>query len=362
MGQTLRVNLDERSYDICIEHGCLSAIGSLLSPLKLGKRCIVITNEVVKQWYLEPVMKSLRDSGYTAESYILPDGEQTKSLSWLEQIFHKMLEMRLDRKSFVVALGGGVVGDLAGFAAASYMRGIPFVQVPTTLLSQVDSSVGGKTGVNLREGKNLIGAFYQPKRVIIDPKVLNTLDIRELRAGFSEVIKYGVIYDAGFFSFLEKNLSAVFQLEPDVIEYVIARSCAIKAEVVEQDEQESGLRAILNFGHTVGHALESITSYGTYVHGEAVAIGMITACTLGERVAGFSPDQSAQVRRLIERSGLPSRVPVGIPNEQIIEYMRRDKKVQDDTIRFVLPKRIGEVSVVGSVTISEIEFALDANR
>lgn len=362
MGKTLHVDLAERSYEIVIENGALTRVGALLAPLKLGKRGIIITNTVVSEWYLEPVLKSLQAHDFEVDVYILPDGEQTKSLAWLEQIFHKMLAMHLDRHSFVVALGGGVVGDLAGFAAASFMRGIPFVQIPTTLLAQVDSSVGGKTGVNLREGKNLIGAFYQPRIVAIDPAVLQTLPQRQLRAGFAEVIKYGVIYDAEFFEYLEEHRDAIFALEAEQIEHIIHTACKIKAEVVEQDEREAGLRAILNFGHTVGHALEAICGYGHYVHGEAVAIGMAVACSIAEDALDFDKTQTQRVQALIEQSELPRLVPHDIPHETIIEYMQRDKKVQDEVIRFALPHRIGEVSIISSVTHEQIIRGLNANR
>lgn len=362
MTNTVHINLQDRSYDILIEPGLLARCAEPIRTVLQSRRCMVITNDIVKQWYLEPVLASLADAGIDAAPYILPDGEQVKSVGHLESIWHAMLDARLDRHCFVVALGGGVVGDLAGFAAATYMRGIPFVQIPTTLLAQVDSSVGGKTGINLREGKNLIGAFYQPRCVIIDPNVLQTLDIRQLRAGFAEVIKYGMIYDASFFAYLETHLERIVSLELSPVEHSIALSCRIKAQVVEQDERESGLRAILNFGHTVGHALEAITQYGRFVHGEAVAVGMVAACSLAEQVLGFDRYATQRLIDIVKRSGLPSEIPSDIDNDTIIGYMRRDKKVKDDVIRFVLPDSIGSVRIVSDVPLGVIRDALDQHR
>lgn len=362
MAQKIPVNLGNRSYDIVIKVNCLNDIAEYISLLKTGKKAFIITNDVVGRWYLRPVAESLDSAGYSVVSYTIADGEQTKSMSWLEKIYHAMLDAKLDRHSIVIALGGGVIGDLAGFAAATYMRGIPYIQVPTTLLAQVDSSVGGKTGINLKEGKNLVGAFYQPKLVVIDPAVLKTLPERELKAGFAEVIKYGIIRDEEFFCFLEKNIPRIFKLEPECIEHIVSTSCRIKADVVEKDERESNLRAILNFGHTVGHALEAVTDYAHFVHGEAVAIGMVVACALGEQCLGFPTESTRRVKNLIHTSGLPYLVPKNISNETVIDFMRHDKKVKDDTLVFVLPKKIGEVSIVSTVSVPEIMEALDASR
>ncbi len=362
MSRTIHVDLGSRSYDIIIKENSLADISEYVWSLGLGKRGIIITNDVVSRWYLDPVARSLEQAGFVMEQFILPDGEQTKCLDWLDKVYHAMLKARLDRNSFVVALGGGVVGDLAGFAAATYMRGIPFIQVPTTLLAQVDSSVGGKTGVNLKEGKNLVGAFYQPKCVVIDPLVLRTLEKRELRAGFAEVIKYGVIRDEVFFRYLEDNITDIFNLKPDCIEHIISVSCRIKAEVVAKDECEAGLRAILNFGHTAGHALEAICGYGKLVHGEGVGIGMAVACSLGQMCTGFASESTDRIKQLIRESGLPYRVPAGIASDLIIEYMRRDKKTANDTIRFVLPVKIGDVTMVDTVSDKDIATAIEANK
>ena len=240
MTKKIHIDLGTRSYNIFIKNNILSKTSDYLTGLGLSKKCVVITNDIVKQWYLEPLVDNLSKNGFEVSTIILPDGETTKSITYLEQIYHKMLEAHLDRNCFVVALGGGVVGDLSGFAASSYMRGVPFIQIPTTLLSQVDSSVGGKTGINLKEGKNLVGAFYQPKIVVIDPLVLNTLEPRHIKAGFAEVIKYGVIHDRNFFNYMLDNLDDIFALEETALSHIIAVSCETKAYVVEQDERESG--------------------------------------------------------------------------------------------------------------------------
>ncbi len=362
MPQTVHINLDDRSYDIRIQSGILTGCGKLIAESTTARRCMLITNEVVKQWYLEPTLESLKSAGFTVTPYILPDGEEVKSLKYLELIYHAMLDAHLDRHCCVVALGGGVVGDLAGFAAATFMRGIEFIQIPTTLLAQVDSSVGGKTGINLREGKNLVGAFYQPKLVVIDPDVLSTLEQRQLRAGFAEVIKYGIIYDADFFAYLETHVGRIFKLDPACIAHIIALSCTIKARVVEQDERESGLRAILNFGHTVGHAIEAITGYGRFVHGEAVAIGMAVAGSLAVEVLGFEPFSVKRLVALMKKSGLPCTVPSDISTNEIIDYMGRDKKVKDNVIRFVLPDEIGRVKIVKDVSVEAMSKAIDQQR
>jgi 3-dehydroquinate synthase len=266
-----------------------------------------------------------------------------------------MAKHRLERKSFVVALGGGVVGDLAGFVAASYLRGIPFVQVPTTLLAQVDSSVGGKTGINLKAGKNLVGAFYQPKLVLCDLATLDTLPERELRAGMSEVIKYGVIYDALFFRRLEQQIEAALNRDPATLAKIIARCCAIKADVVSQDETESGLRAILNFGHTIGHALEAISGYGKYLHGEAISVGQVLAARLSRRILGLPGSDVERIRALLERTGLPVEAKLsGAQKQKLLAAMKLDKKVSQGEIKFVLARQIGKVEFGCRVPESEV--------
>lgn len=362
MAQTIMVDLGARSYPIFIEHGILDSCAEYIFNLKTGTRGIIITNDVVSKWYLDKVYNNLNDDGHIMETLILPDGEKTKSIEWLEKIYHEMLSVHLDRHSFVIALGGGVVGDLAGFAAATYMRGIPYIQIPTTLLAQVDSSVGGKTGLNLKEGKNLVGAFYQPKMVIIDPSVLTTLSPRHLRAGLAEVIKYGIIWDQELFCFLEENIRKILKLDKNCTEQVIGASCRIKAEVVGKDERESALRAVLNFGHTVGHAIEAISGYDKFVHGEAVAMGMMAETYLGAKVLGLDEESVHRIKAIIASSGLPHIIPEDITSDVIIEHMYYDKKVKNKKIRIVIPDKIGSVQIVDDISESNIAWALEQCR
>lgn len=294
--------------------------------------------------YGPAVLDSLRSAGYRVSSVDVPSGEENKSLAQLGRLYDAFAEAGLDRGSAVVTLGGGVVGDLGGFAAATYLRGIEFVQVPTTLLAQVDASVGGKTGIDLPAGKNLAGAFHQPRLVLVDLDTLRSLPEREFRAGLAEVVKYGVIYDSEFFDYLESNRAALESHQPDVLEHVIGRCCEIKAEVVGQDERESGLRAILNYGHTVGHAVEAVAEFA-YLHGECVSIGMRAANRLSERLTGLSPAESRRIEGLLEACGLPTRLTTALPEESLLRTMLRDKKVRSGELRFVLASRIGRVEV-----------------
>ncbi len=273
--RTVDVPLGQRSYPIFIGEGILSDLGRHCSRLELGRRCAVVSDSHVAQRYGRTAIASLKRAGFDAVLLTVPPGETSKSLKVVERCYDQLARHRLERKSFIVALGGGVVGDLAGFVAATYLRGIPFVQAPTSLLAQVDSSVGGKVGVNLKAGKNLVGAFHQPRFVLCDLAALATLSTREFRAGLAEVIKYGIIYDAALFAQLERDLPLLLKRDPDVLAGVVARCCQIKAEVVQQDETETGLRAILNFGHTIGHAIEAISGYGKFLHGEAISIGQV---------------------------------------------------------------------------------------
>src|SRR5438093_11512932 len=282
--ERIRLDLGERRYEVLVHEGLLDQVGEFLEPFNLGPGTVVVTNAVVKRHYGARVVRSLQAVGLKPTVLALPDGERTKSLRWVSWALNEFLRRRYERKTWLVALGGGVIGDLAGFAASVYLRGIPFVQVPTTLVAQVDASIGGKTGVNHLLGKNLIGTFYQPKLVLIDPSALRTLPPREYRAGLAEVINYGVITDAEFFEFLERNMDPILKLDPAVLHRVIQTSCAIKAAVVSQDEQEGDHRRILNFGHTIGHALETLGGYRRYRRGDAAAIGMVVAPRLAERV------------------------------------------------------------------------------
>jgi 3-dehydroquinate synthase len=355
----VRVSLGARSYLIRIGTGLLARLGTHCARLGLSPRCAVITDTKVGPRYGAVALKSLTDAGFDPVLITVPAGETAKRLKSVQACYDQLAARRLERKSFIVALGGGVVGDLAGFVAATYLRGLAFVQVPTTLLAQVDSSVGGKVGVNLKAGKNLVGAFYQPRLVLCDLDTLQTLPDREYRAGLAEVIKYGIIYDAALFRRLERDLDAVRRKQTEVLTTVVARCCQIKAEVVGQDETESGLRAILNFGHTVGHALEAIAGYGRYLHGEAIAIGQVVAANLSAAVRGLSGAEVERVTRLFERAGLPVRVRLpAAQRARVLAAMRLDKKVSDGQIRFVLADRIGQVVWGQAVAPSLIEQAL----
>jgi 3-dehydroquinate synthase len=342
--RTVRVPLRSRSYTIKIGPGLLPQLGRECARLKLGGRCAIITDTNVGKRYAKAAFNSLMKAGFSPCLIIVPAGETAKSLKSVQACYDQLARHRIERKSFIIALGGGVVGDLAGFVAATYLRGVPFVQVPTTLLAQVDSSVGGKVGVNLKAGKNLVGAFYQPQLVLCDLDALETLPAREFRAGLAEVIKYGIIYDALLFAQLERDLPKLLRRDPKVLADIVARCCEIKAHVVGQDETESGLRAILNFGHTIGHALEAISSYGKFLHGEAISIGQIAAAELSAEVLGLPQRDVERISDLFTRAGLPTstRLTTG-QRRNIFVAMRLDKKVSDGEVKFVLAKRIGKV-------------------
>ena len=339
--QTLTVNLADRSYPIYVGENLLDRLGDFLAGARLHGKVAVISNPVVAQLYLDPVYEALSQSGFKVTPILLPDGEEQKNLTSLATIYERLVEARFERKSCVLALGGGVIGDLAGFAAATYLRGVPYVQVPTTLLAQVDSSVGGKTGVNLHEGKNLIGAFYQPKLVLIDVAVLRTLPRRELVAGLAEVIKYGIIEDAALFHLLEEKVERLLGADRTLLIEVIAACCAIKARVVEQDEREDDHRAVLNFGHTIGHALEAATGYHQLLHGEAIGVGMAKAAMLSLQ-QGFCDRKSFdRINQLIQKSGLPSEIPVNVSIENLLQRMEVDKKAAGGKIKFVMCEGVG---------------------
>lgn len=340
----VRVDLANRGYDVIIQAGLLDRVGEHLLPLAKTANAVVVTNTVVHRLYGSRLTRSLQAAGFRTSVICLPDGERTKSLRWVSAILNELVRRRYERKTVLLALGGGVVGDLAGFAAAVYLRGIPFVQVPTTLVAQVDSSIGGKTGVNHPLGKNLIGSFYQPQLVLSDPDVLQTLPAREYRAGLAEVIKYGVIADARFFKFLETEMHGILNFDPPAVHHIIQSSSACKAAVVSQDEREGDRRRILNFGHTVGHALETVTQYRRYRHGEAVAIGMVVAARLAVQLGLADARVAARIHDLVCQAGLPDQLPPHPPSA-LLRAMRQDKKVRDRRIHFVLPDRIGHVSV-----------------
>jgi 3-dehydroquinate synthase len=338
------VRLGERSYSIKIGGGLLARLGAECARLKLGRRVAIITDAHVEPLLAAVAKDSLIEAGFEPVVITVPAGETAKNLNFVQSCYDQLAAHRLERKSFVVALGGGVVGDLAGFVAATYLRGVPFVQVPTTLLSQVDSSVGGKVGVNLAAGKNLVGAFYQPKLVLCDLDSLKTLPAREFASGMAEVIKYGIIYDARFFGQLERQLPRLLAQDSKVLAAVIARCCEIKAEVVGQDETEGGLRAILNFGHTIGHAIENISGYGKYLHGEAISIGQVLAARLSVVQHGLPSADADRVEKLFVRAGLPVAIKLSPAQRQkLFGAMLLDKKVSAGEVKFVLAKKIGAV-------------------
>ena len=342
MMKTLQVELGERSYPIYIGRDLLSK-SELLTQHINGNEVLVVTNETVAPLYLQSVLDVLTD--YRCESVVLPDGEQYKTLEVLNQIFDQLLTSHFSRQVTLIALGGGVIGDMAGFAAAWYQRGVSFIQIPTTLLSQVDSSVGGKTAVNHALGKNMIGAFYQPQCVIADTTTLNTLEDRQLSSGLAEVIKYGLINDSEFFTWLEQKMPALRAREPDGLAEAIERSCVDKANLVAADEREHGVRALLNLGHTFGHAIETGMGYGNWLHGEAIACGMVMAADLSQR-SGWLPAQDVErIKTLLVAAGLPITTPQGMTVEQFMTLMAVDKKVQNGVIRLVLLQGIGKAVI-----------------
>jgi 3-dehydroquinate synthase len=356
--QTLNVGLAERSYPIHIGSGLLSRI-DLLLPHIPQKRTVIVSNTTVAPLYLQQLTDGLRSNGVKVQSIILPDGEQYKSSESLNTIYDALLSARSERGTPLIALGGGVIGDITGYAAATYLRGVPFIQIPTTLLSQVDSSVGGKTGINHPLGKNMIGAFYQPRVVLADTTTLDTLPDKELRAGLAEVIKYGLIRDLPFLEWLEANVDKLLARDTAALQYAIARSCQNKAEVVGADERESGERALLNLGHTFGHAIENGMGYGVWLHGEAVATGTIMAADLSQRLGWLNAEDVARVRKLFERSGLPVISPK-LGTDKYMQLMGLDKKVEGGKIRFVLLKSLGHAVITDAVPQTLLEQTLEA--
>ncbi len=353
---TLQVALGERSYIIAIGPGLLGDVSRLTARLP-QPRVALVSNETIMPIYGESLVLSLANAGISVVPIVLPDGETYKDGATLNRIFDALLAHRCDRQTTLIALGGGVIGDITGFAAATFQRGVPFIQIPTTLLAQVDSSVGGKTGINHPLGKNMIGAFYQPLLVLADTDTLTTLPEREFRSGLAEVIKYGLILDAVFFEWLETNLDALLARDGAALTYAISRSCEIKAMVVAGDERETskeGGRALLNLGHTFGHAIESSLGYGVWLHGEAVGCGMSLAAKLSKSRGMLDADACDRAIRLIERAGLATRLPATITVDGMLEHMARDKKNDAGAIRLILLKRIGEAVVDGSISASQI--------
>jgi 3-dehydroquinate synthase len=356
--QTVRVALAERSYPIHIGAGLLER-ADLLVPLLPQRRVAIVTNATVAPLYLDRVARALDAAGVAAVRVVVPDGEAHKDWPTLNKVFDALLASRCDRKTAIVALGGGVIGDLAGFAAATYQRGVPFVQMPTTLLAQVDSSVGGKTAINHPHGKNMIGAFHQPLAVFADMDSLATLPAPELRAGLAEVIKHGAIRDGAFFDWLEANLDALLRLDRNALAYAVKRSVEIKAAVVALDERETGLRAELNFGHTFGHAIEAGLGFGAWLHGAAVAAGMVMAADLSTRLGLLEPAAAGRVRRLIERAGLPVAGPA-LGADRYLELMAVDKKAEAGRIRFVVLERLGAARITDQVPPEALRATLSA--
>jgi len=351
----LNVDLGDRSYPIFVSQGLLGD-SQWVAPYVNGKQVMIVTNETIAPLYLDKVKAAFSD--FQVDTVVLPDGEEFKTLDVLNKIYDALLEKRHNRTTTLVALGGGVIGDMTGYAAASYQRGVDFIQIPTTLLSQVDSSVGGKTGVNHKLGKNMIGAFHQPNCVVIDTESLNTLPDNELSAGLAEVIKYGLICDAEFLDWLEANMSKLMVREPEALAYAIERSCAAKARVVAEDEREGGIRAILNLGHTFGHAIETDQGYGNWLHGEAVAAGTVMAADLSKRL-GWIDDQDLQrTVALLESAKLPVTPPANMSGERFKELMAVDKKVLDGKLRLVLLKEMGQAIVTSDFDLAQLDATL----
>jgi len=358
---TVHVNLGPRSYDIEIASGNLSQCAKFCDGEQDDAHVVVITDEHVDELYGQIVGDALQEAGAQLDILIVEPGEHSKAPDVAADLWEQMLDQGTDRKSVVLALGGGVVGDLAGFVAATFCRGLRFVQIPTTLLAQVDSSVGGKVGINLPGGKNMVGAFWQPRGVLIDVDVLQSLPEREYRAGLAEVIKYGVIQDAEFFAYLETNIEKINTRDAAVLTRIVERCCRLKADVVEQDErEETGLRSILNYGHTFCHAFEAATNYETLLHGEGVAIGMMCAARLAERMGRIDAAFVERQRKLLEAVGLPLDVP-DVDRNELVELMYRDKKVERGKLRFVLPTRLGHVELVRDVVTDDVLAAMVAN-
>lgn len=355
--QTLNVALDERAYPIHIGPGLIDRADLIAARMK-QKKALVVTNDVVGPLYLDRLLAALKVAGISAEVVVLPDGEAHKDWPTLNLIFDALLSHRCERGTTLIALGGGVIGDMGGFAASCYQRGMPFIQMPTTLLSQVDSSVGGKTAINHPLGKNMIGAFYQPKLVLADISTLNTLPDRELKAGLAEVIKYGLIRDESFFHWLEENLEQLLSRNPEALIYAIERSCANKAEVVAADEKEAGERALLNLGHTFGHAIETGMGYGQWLHGEAVAAGTMMAAELSRALGWLGEAAVKRIENLFLRAGLPVAGP-RLGTERYLELMQHDKKVQDGRLRLVLLQRVGQAVLTDSASVPQMVAAIE---
>ena len=358
--EKIRVNLESRSYEIAIESGLIESLAEYSDYFNFHQ-AVIITDENVAPLYLSTAEQQLGSLISRVDSIAIPAGEASKSVKLVEEIWNQLLQLNVDRQTAIVTLGGGVVGDLAGFAAATFARGLPFIQIPTTLLAQVDSSVGGKTGINLADAKNMVGAFWQPKFVVIDPNTLHTLDEANFTSGLGEVVKYGVIMDHSFFSNLESNIEEICKRDSAVLTRIIADCCRLKAQVVAEDELEtSGRRAILNYGHTFGHAIEKVFGYGTYLHGHAVSIGMQCAAWLANHLGMFDAESQARQTVLLEQLGCPTKLRE-TDLDQLVAAMHRDKKVERGTLRLILPTEIGRVELMDAPEDSLLRRAFEAN-
>jgi 3-dehydroquinate synthase len=348
----ITVDLKEKSYPIYFAYDSFDKLGEIVKKHVRSSKTFIITDSIVYPLYFEKLNESLTKSGFNVSYEVIPPGEPSKTMEMAQRLLEKAYDNGLLRDSSVIALGGGVVGDIAGFVAATYMRGIDFVQIPTTLLAQVDSSVGGKVGVNLKKGKNIVGAFHQPKMVYIDISVLKTINKREILGGLAEIIKYGIIWDFDLFEYIENNLHEILNLKENKLKHIIKKSCEIKGKIVSLDEKEENLRSILNFGHTIGHAIEALTGYQKYIHGEAVAIGMVYACKLALDLGYINEKYFERIFSLIQKTGLPTDYE-DLPKENIVEAIKLDKKSRESKINFVLPSGFGKVEVI-SVKKEEI--------
>ncbi|MEA5509250.1 3-dehydroquinate synthase [Crocosphaera sp. UHCC 0190] len=361
MSAVIPVILPHTRYEIAIAAGSLPHLGDRLASLNLGQKILIVSNPDIFAHYGEVVANSLKTAGFEVFTHFIAAGETYKTLDSIAQVYDTALKHRLERSSTLLALGGGVIGDMTGFAAATWLRGVNFVQVPTSLLAMVDASIGGKTGVNHPQGKNLIGAFYQPRLVFIDPLVLKTLPVREFRAGMAEVIKYGVIWDRDLFRQLEQaeTLDNLENFSQELLQIIITRSCQAKVDVVSQDEKEGGLRAILNYGHTIGHAIESLTGYGTINHGEGVAMGMMAAGKIAVNLGMWTEKEAEFQGQLIQKTALPVTIPGTLNTAEVLESLQLDKKVKSGKVRFILPTEIGKVVISDRVSSEIIERVLE---
>ncbi|PYO16671.1 MAG: 3-dehydroquinate synthase [Candidatus Rokuibacteriota bacterium] len=357
MQMIVDVNLGSRSYRIVVASGALQSVGERLRELRLGSRAALVSDGAIMRLYGKTVVASLESAGFTVTTIDVPEGEAAKTLAVAEHCWDRLLTAGLDRTSTVLALGGGAVGDVAGFAAATYMRGINFIQLPTTVLAQVDASIGGKTAIDHPLGKNMIGAFHQPRLVVVDPAVARTLPEREFRSGLAEIVKHGIVLDADYFAELERDLAPLAARDLGVLERIIGGSCRLKASVVERDEREAELRHVLNYGHTIGHALEAATGYTRYAHGEAVSLGIVAEARLARRLGIADDETTTRQERMLETLGLPVRAP-SIDVEPIVSAMARDKKAKDGRVPFVLAPRIGAFRIVYDVPTTEIRAVI----